>query len=143
MPKESIAMSREEVLAFLAGERRAVLGTLDADAQVWPDAAACALAGETLYFRLPRLSRSCANLRRDPRVCCAMERFPSYYEIKGATVHGRAIEVTDPKVLPQARAALDAIPDPVGGLTIGQSAFYALGLDDVVSFDFAKIKKRV
>ncbi len=139
MPRESIAMSREELLAFLKDERCLALGTLDESGRVWPDAAACLLQGETLYFRIPRRSRSHANIRRDARVCCSLDRFPSYYEIKGATLHGMAREVSDRAVRP----ALDGLPDPVTGRDDADGAFYAIGLDDVASFDFAKIKRRV
>ncbi|MBI3743842.1 MAG: pyridoxamine 5'-phosphate oxidase family protein, partial [Chloroflexi bacterium] len=104
MPRESIAMSHDELLAFVGEERRCILGTLDADGRPWPDAVACLLRGDLLYIRVPADSRSHRNIQRDTRVCAVFERFPTYHEIKGATVHGRAASVSGGH-------ALDALPD--------------------------------
>jgi hypothetical protein len=134
MPRESIAMSRDEVLAMLRDERRTVIGTLDSDGRVWPDAAACMLSGDLVIFRLPLGSRAQRNIQRDNRVC--FERFPSYYQIKGVTVHGRAIPVNG-------GTALDQVPNPVTGQPVKHGENYMLTLDDTVSFDFAKIKNKV
>ena len=133
MPRERIDMSRGEVLDFLREEQRLVLGTLDADGTPWADAAPCSLQGEVLYFSIPRDSRSLANIQRDDRVCCSLDQYPTYYEIKGATLHGHAVAVTDPATLATIR--FDRSPR-------GDAAVFGIGLDDVVSFDFAKLKNR-
>ncbi|HYC22725.1 MAG TPA: pyridoxamine 5'-phosphate oxidase family protein [Candidatus Bathyarchaeia archaeon] len=131
-------MSRAEVLEFLRDESWLVLATLDADGSPFGDVVPATLDGEMLCFCVARNGRSQANIARDDRVCCSSDRFPSYYEIKGVTVHGRAREVTDPA--PAARiASLCSAP----GLDAGADrAVYALGLDDVSSFDFAKIRNK-
>lgn len=133
MPRDRIDMSRGEVLDFLREERRLVLGTLDADGAPWADAAPCSLQGEVLYFSVPRDSRSFANIQRDDRVCCSLDRYPTYYEIKGVTLHGPAVAVTDAATL--AEIGFDQSPGV-------DAAVFGVGLDDVVSFDFAKIKNR-
>ena len=133
MPRERIDMSLGEVLDFLRGERRLVLGTLDADGTPWADAAPCSLQSEVLYFSIPRDSRSFANIQRDDRVCCSLDRYPTYYEIKGATLHGHAVAVND-------AATLDKIVFDQSAR--GDAAMFGVGLDDVVSFDFAKLKNR-
>ncbi|MEE9285771.1 MAG: pyridoxamine 5'-phosphate oxidase family protein [Dehalococcoidia bacterium] len=142
MPRESIAMDRQEVLDFLRGQRRLVLGTLDPDGAPWADAAPCVLRGDVLFFWIPRDSRSFANIQRDGRACCALDQYPSYYEIKGATLHGRAVEVRDAIALEQARAAFELAGGSRDGDLPGDGAVFCMGLDDVVSFDFAKIKTR-
>ena len=136
MPRESIALTRDELLAFLGEEQRCILGTLDADGRPWPDAVACLLRGDLLYIRVATGSRSHHNIQCDTRVCAVFERFPTYYEIKGATVHGRALAVSGGH-------AFDAVPDPVAGAPVDDAQVYQLALDDVVSFEFSKIKNRV
>ncbi len=71
-----------------------------------------------------------ANLSRDPRMCCASDEYPTYYEIKGATAHGRARPVDDP-----------ALRDRLGWSDAGLAVF-SVDLDDVLSFDFSKIQKK-
>jgi hypothetical protein len=52
----------------------------------------------------------------DARVSCAVEMCPSYYEIRGVTLHGRAEPVSNSEVRVRA--------------------------DDSTSFDFGKIRER-
>ena len=142
MPRESIAMALEESVDFLKTQRWVALGTLEPDGAPWSDAAAFALEGCTLYFKVPVGSRSRANIQRDDRVCCATDQWPSYYEIKGVTAHGRARRVTGGEAS-RAEAALAGVPDPVEPGASMEMALYAIPLDDLVAFDFAKIKRKV
>ena len=143
MPRERTAMSPVEVARFLAAQRWVVLGTLDPDGSPWADLAACTLDGERLFVRVGRGTRSQANLERDPRACCSIDRFPSYYEIQGVTVHGRARREEDAAVraclAPRFQESGAALADPTGELGV----LYSLPLDDVFSFDFGKIRKRI
>jgi len=125
MPRERIEMSREEILALLAQTRWVVLGTLSAAGEPAGHVVPCALEGERLYFAVPPGSDAQRQIQRDPRVCAATDRYPTYYEIRGVTVHGRAEPAAAP---PGLRAA---------------GATYALPLDDLVSFDFSKIQAKV
>ena len=134
MARERIEMSAEEVGAFLGRQRWVVLGTLDPSGAPEADLAVCGLAGATLYFGVERGSRSARHIAHDARVCCANDQFPTYYEIAGVTAHGRARPVTDAAEIARARAVIGDTAD---------RAIYALPLDDVVSFDFAKIQNRV
>jgi hypothetical protein len=124
MPREAIAMTRDELLAFLGAQRWVALGTLDPDGTPAGDVVPVALDGERLRFAVPRGSRADDNIRRDPRVCCAADEFPSYFEIRGAVAHGRA----EPS----------GAPDRLGPDWIE----YAIRLDDVASFDFRKMRRR-
>jgi hypothetical protein len=130
MAREQIAMTRREVLDFLSRQPWVMLGTLDPDGSPWGDIAPSTLEGETLYVAVGRDTRSHRNLGRDPRACCAADQFPSYYEIKGVTAHGRLRPVDDTELAHR--------------LSGGQAdvAVYALGIDDVASFDFTKIQRR-
>lgn len=121
MPREAIAMTPAEVAAFLGAQRWMALGTLDADGTPAGDVVPVRLVDAMLRFAVPRGSRADDNIRRDPRVCCAADEFPSYREIRGVVVHGRA--------------ALGAA-DSLGEAWVE----YALALDDVASFDFRKMR---
>ena len=132
MPRESIQMTRSELLAFLERMRWGALGTLDAGGAPVADVVSCQLArgvdgdagGKQLLFALEPSSKSAENIARDPRVCWSADEYPSYAEIRGATLHGRA------------RRQSEDAPEKWLGLSV-----YALEVDDVVSFDFAKIQR--
>jgi hypothetical protein len=123
MPREAIAMTPAELLAFLGAQRWMALGTLDPDGTPAGDLVPVRLVDRTIRFAVPRGSRADDNIRRDARVCCAADEFPSYYEIRGVVVHGQAE------------------PSGVGDGLGDDWTEYALGLDDVASFDFRKIRR--
>jgi hypothetical protein len=131
MPRESIAMTHPELLGFLRAQTWMVLGTLDPDGAPRGELVVTALDDDRLCFAIDHTSSGFANLVRDPRACCAADVFPSYYEIRGAIVHGRAERVTDP------RGALARIRHAAHGVAV-----FALPLDDVASFDFTKIRNK-
>ena len=146
MPREhsSIVMSSDELTHFASAEKRCVIGTLDAMGAPWGDVVACAFYDGRLYFRVPAATRTLRNIQHDDRVCCAIESNPEgsdYYTIKGATFHGRA-QPADAAAASRLEEALGQQPDPVTGATAGEGAIFSVGVDDVVSFDFAKIKRR-
>jgi nitroimidazol reductase NimA-like FMN-containing flavoprotein (pyridoxamine 5'-phosphate oxidase superfamily) len=121
MARESIEMTPGEIRALLAETRWIVLGTLGGAGEPVGHLVPCALQGERLCFAVPRGSEAQRQIERDPRVCAATDRYPTYYEIRGVTLHGRAEPVEPPPALAAA------------GTT------YALPLDDALSFDFSKI----
>jgi hypothetical protein len=123
MPREPIAMTRAEVLAFVGAQRWMALGTLDPDGTPAGDLVPVRVVDETLRFAVPRGSRADDNIRRDARVCCAADEFPSYQEIRGVVAHGRAEPSRDGEGLG------------------GDWVEWALPLDDVASFDFRKIRR--
>jgi nitroimidazol reductase NimA-like FMN-containing flavoprotein (pyridoxamine 5'-phosphate oxidase superfamily) len=124
MGREEIGMARAELAAFLGAQRWVALGTLDPDGTPVGDVVPVVLDGERLRFAVAVDSRAHDNIRRDPRVCCAADEFPTYYEIRGATAHGRAT--------PRDEA------HPLGP----DWCEYAIPLDDVASFDFKKIRAK-
>ena len=125
MGRESIAMSDGELRAFLGGVRQVVVAVLGEGGEPLGALARCTLVKDQLVFILAE-SRLCALLERDPRVCCATDAYPTYYEIRGMTAHGCAQRAERPSSL----EAVDGVA-------------YAIDLDDVVSFDFAKIQAKV
>lgn len=124
MAREDIAMTPDELRAFFAAQRWVALSTLDADGTPIADVAPVRLDGERLCFAVARGSRSDDNIARDPRVACAADEFPTYYEIRGAVAHGTAVP----------HATVTSLgPDWVE---------YAIPLDDVASFDFKRIRNK-
>jgi len=93
MPRPRIAMTPAETAEFLASKRIAIVATLDADGAPDGEPAELSCAGGVLTFRLPASGPTHRNLLRDPRVVCTVEEFPSYTEIRGVSVHGRAAPV--------------------------------------------------
>ena len=136
MPRESIAMSNEELTTFLGAKPWVVVGTLDQDGSPWGDLAASLIDGERLVFAVPAGTRAAANIERDPRVVCMNDQYPTYYEIKGVTIHGRAQRLDDPAL----EQRLSADPINRGA---SDRAVYTVPLDDITSFDFTKIKAKV
>jgi len=139
----SIKMEPEELRAYLAADHRLVVATLDADEAPWADGAAYTFVDDRVYFRIPTDSKTYANIQRDARVCCVVESKPtisSYYDIKGAMLHGHAEPLGDTS--PAIASTLEDIPDPVEPGRAGDWAILSVGLDDSTSFSFDKIQGR-
>ena len=121
-PRPDISMGPDEVRAFLATRPRAVLAALDdgapvgtvVDVVVVDDGIAVTIADPIVA----------ALVTRDDRVCVVADQFPVYHEIRGVVAHGRARHLTPVVDGPGA-----------GGVT------FRLDLDDVVTFDFAKLPR--
>jgi hypothetical protein len=147
MPREhaDIKMTPDELREFLRTDNRLVVASLDADGGGWVDAAAFTFFEDRVYFRLPVDTRSCRNIERDNRVCCVVESKPataSYYEIKGAMLHGAADAVPRQAVPGAVSEALDAVADPLTPDAPDDGQIFSIGLEDNTSFMFAKIKYR-
>jgi nitroimidazol reductase NimA-like FMN-containing flavoprotein (pyridoxamine 5'-phosphate oxidase superfamily) len=140
--REPIGMAPAEVEEFLADQRWVVLATLDADGSPWTDLAACSLEQRELHFLVCRATRSHRNIERDARVCASIDAYPSYYQIRGATVHGVARRVEDESLRARLRPRLARPGVPVADDSGERSDLYALPLDDIFSFDFGKIQNQ-
>jgi PPOX class probable F420-dependent enzyme len=83
-------MSEEEVQAFLRGEMRAHVGTINADGtpHVVP-LSYVLLDGELTFWTDPR-SKKIVNLRRDPRITCLVEAGAHFAEFRAVQLSGRA-----------------------------------------------------
>jgi nitroimidazol reductase NimA-like FMN-containing flavoprotein (pyridoxamine 5'-phosphate oxidase superfamily) len=146
MPREHahIKMTEDELTAYLASFDRLVLATLDDDDNPWADVVAYRFLDGRVYFRVPTGTRSAAHLARDDRVCCVVESKPdisSYYDIKGAMLHGHA-EPLAAESAPDVREALGQVPDPVVAALRAEGSIFSVGLEDSTSFAFEKIRYR-
>src|SRR5437868_4880049 len=119
MPREQISMTPAEVAAFLAGKRRAVVGMRGLDGGPDAEPVAFAYADGVATFEVSHDGPAHRSLVADGRVVCSVEEFPSYAQIKGVALHGRAVVV----------AESDAV------------VTFRLDVARVESFDFGKITR--
>ena len=84
-----MAMSAEDVADFLDSQRRAHVGTINADGtpHVVP-LSYVVIDGLVTFWTDPR-SRKVANLRRDPRMTCLVEAGDHFAEFRAAQLTGR------------------------------------------------------
>ena len=127
MAKKDIRMTPGEVGEFLAarsGELVTIVAGPEGEAP-FGDLARLGFADGVASFRLDAGARVVAELARDGRVCCIVDQRPfeaaeaSYFNTRSAMLHGtaRRIEATQE----------------------GEACF-ALDVEKVVSFDFAKLQ---
>jgi hypothetical protein len=93
MARPRIAMSADEVDAFLGGKQRAVAGSRDAAGAPDGEPATYTWRDGALVFAVAADGPTARNLAGDPRVVLSVEEFPAYARIKGVAVHGRAVSV--------------------------------------------------
>ena len=130
MPLGNISMTPEEIRMFLSTQTRAILGTVDTAGMPWGDIVRCRYAADKLFFLAILGGRSAQNIKMDNRIFCAVDQLPTYYRIKGVTVHGRAEPCFD--------AALFSDILHAGAR---RSAF-SVDLNDAFGLDFLKITRR-
>ena len=116
-PRPDITMGPGEIRAFLATRPRAVLAALDGGTPVGTVVDVAVVDDGIAVTVTDPVVRDL--LTRDDRVCVIADQFPTYHEIRGVVAHGRARDVS-----------------AAGGRTT-----FRLGLDDVTSFDFAKLPR--
>ena len=93
MARPRIAMSADEIGAFLGGKRLAVVGSRDAAGAPDGEPATFDWADGRLLFTAAADGPTARNVTRDPRVVVSVEEFPAYARIKGVAVHGRAVSL--------------------------------------------------
>ena len=119
MSRERIAMSADEVAAFLAAKRTAMVGLRGADGA--PDGAPATISFRdgVLVVELRADGDAARSIHCDPRIVVSVEEYPSYARIRGVAVHGRAVSL---------------------GAQDGRERF-RVDQPRVESFDFAKMKR--
>ncbi|MEO5837560.1 MAG: pyridoxamine 5'-phosphate oxidase family protein [Acidimicrobiales bacterium] len=145
MPREhhSIKFTPDELHDFLRADTRLILATVDDAGDPWGDVVPFVFRHDRVFFRVAVDTRSFANIALDPRVCCVVESMNglSYYDIKGAIMHGVAVATTVDHQFADVDAALAGIADPVGPVG-SETVVYSIDLGDSTSFSFEKIKYR-
>jgi hypothetical protein len=136
MPREDVRMTEADFHAFWEGVDWVALGTLSRRGDPVGTVASAVADKNWLFFAVPSGSEADTNLLHDPRCCCSADVFPSYHEIQGATVHGRARQVQPEPWLIE---TLERHSDRHG--LMGGSVFTVPLLEDAFSFDFRKLRR--
>ncbi|MEQ6900008.1 PPOX class F420-dependent oxidoreductase [Nocardioides sp. YIM 152588] len=100
--RSQVAMTDEEVAAFIAGKRTATLVTVGATGQPHAVAMWFALLDGVLWFETKAKAQKAVNLRRDPRATVLLEDGLTYDTLRGVSMEGTC-EILDD------RAALWAV----------------------------------
>ena len=139
-------MSDDEVVAFLAGERRAQVATINVDGtpHVVP-LSYVVLDGLLTFWTDPR-SRKVADLRRDPRMTCLVEAGERFAEFRAVQLTGR-VELGEDRTTSE-RVGLALFERANGHLTddlrsavaqlVGERIAVTLHPDRVVTWDHRK-----
>ena len=93
--RELMAMSEDEVAAFLSERRRADLGTINADGTPHLVPMSYVIVEGLLTVWTDPRSRKVVNLRRDPRITCLIEDGATFAEMRAVQLSGRAEITTD------------------------------------------------
>ncbi len=93
MPKRDIRMGAKEIDDLLSRCKVMAVGTVDADG--WPMATLshCEFRNGALLLRLDPTDPVALGAVASQQLCCVADEHPSYYEIRGVTVHGKPIFV--------------------------------------------------
>ena len=162
-----IAMSAEELTAFLAGQHTCRFATTGPDgphvAPVW-----FVWDGQALWVYSLTRSQRWANVSRDPRVAVVVDDGHHYHELRGAEIEGEAVmvgpvprtggqdqpapELAAPERLMAAKyfgpaslaagggGASQAVGDAAPGMVHdGRHAWLRITPDKIVSWDFRKL----
>jgi hypothetical protein len=142
-----IMMTREELDAFLAGQRTCRVATVDESGRPHVGPLWFAWDGTSLWLYSITRSRRWAQLRRDPRLAVVVDDGHEYGELRGAELSGTGVfvgeaprtgepcpELAAPERLFAAKYfGTDRMPHD------GRHAWLRLTPDSVVSWDFRKM----
>ena len=140
-------MSDEDVAAFLDGERRAYVATINVDGTPHVVPLSYVLIDGLLTFWTDPRSRKVANLRRDARMTCLVEAGEHFAEFRAVQLTGRAELVEDHAGSERVGLALferahghvtDELRDTVAAL-VGERIAVTLRPDRVVTWDHRKL----
>ncbi|GGM93260.1 hypothetical protein GCM10010106_47020 [Thermopolyspora flexuosa] len=92
-----IAMTEDEVAAFLAESHKLQLATVNRDGTPHLVPMFYALLDGRICFWTYAKSQKARNLERDPRVTCLVEAGEAYHELRGVMLYGTAERITDPE----------------------------------------------
>ncbi|MEU7831142.1 MULTISPECIES: pyridoxamine 5'-phosphate oxidase family protein [unclassified Nonomuraea] len=92
-----IAMSGDEVTAFLEGARKLQLATINPDGTPHLVTMFYGLDEGRIVFWSYAKAQKVRNLERDPRVSCLIETGEDYNELRGVLLYGEAKRIDEPE----------------------------------------------
>ena len=93
--RAQVVMSPEEVGAFLRRSRTATVASIGPRGRPHLVAMWYGIIGEAIYLETKAKSQKAANLRRDPRMVFMVEAGISYDTLRGVSIEGNAVIITD------------------------------------------------
>lgn len=97
--RSQITMSDDEIKAFIASSRTAVMATNGPSGTPHVVAMWYAVLDGQLWFETKAKSQKALNLRRDGRITCLIEDGLTYDSLRGVSLEGTGVIVEDPEVI--------------------------------------------
>ena len=97
--RRQVAMSDDEIAAYVAGHRTAVMASNGPNGTPHVVAMWYGLIDGVLWFETKARSQKAQNLRRDARLTVLLEDGETYDALRGVSMEGRGIIVDDPERL--------------------------------------------
>lgn len=97
--RSQVEMTAEEIEAFLASQRTAILVTLGSSGHPHAVAMWFALIDGVIWFETKAKAQKALNLARDPRATVLVEDGLTYDSLRGVSLEGNARIVDDPDAL--------------------------------------------
>lgn len=97
--RRQVAMSDDEIAAYVAGHRTAVMASNGPNGTPHVVAMWYGLIDGVLWFETKARSQKAQNLRRDARLTVLLEDGETYDGLRGVSMEGRGIIVDDPERL--------------------------------------------
>lgn len=97
--RSQVAMTDEEVQAFLASQRTATLATFGPNGHPHLVAMWFGLVDGVIWFETKAKAQKAQNLLRDPRATVLVEDGLTYDALRGVSLEGRATVIDDPEAL--------------------------------------------
>jgi PPOX class probable F420-dependent enzyme len=145
--RDRVAMTGEEVTAFLAQARKLQLATINRDGTPHLVTMYYVLLDGKIAFWTYRSSQKARNLARDPRVTCLVEAGEQYFDLRGVQVQGVVRTVDDPaavldigrRIAVVMAGAHDGLADDYVEHTARKRLGYVVEPVRVISWDHAKL----
>jgi len=145
--RDRVAMTADEVAAFLAQARKLQLATINRDGTPHLVTMYYVLADERITFWTYRSSQKARNMSRDPRVTCLVETGGEYFDLRGVQVQGVVRIVEDPAEVLQIGRRIAAVmagadappPDDYVEHTARKRLGYVVEPARIISWDHSKL----
>jgi PPOX class probable F420-dependent enzyme len=93
--RDAIKLTEEELEEFLASNMKVQVATNGPDGHPHLTTLFYVMVDGQMFFWTYGKSQKIQNLRRDPRVTCLVEDGTDYFELRGATIFGKARLIED------------------------------------------------
>jgi PPOX class probable F420-dependent enzyme len=88
--RDSVKMTEDELTEFLDTNMKVQVATIGPDGQPHLTTLFYVMVDGQMFFWTYGRSQKIQNLRRDPRITCLVEDGVEYFELRGATIFGKA-----------------------------------------------------